>query len=47
MNFVTVGPVTPEIARVTIARFWTRWQNGPIRMNISAITRLISVSLSP
>jgi len=27
---VTVGPVIPEIARVTIARFWTRRQNRPI-----------------
>jgi len=43
---VTVGPVTPEIARVTIAHFWTRRQNRPIRLNISAITRPIFVNLS-
>jgi len=43
---VTVCSVTPEILRVTTASFWTKRQNQPIRLNISAITRPISVSLS-
>jgi len=43
---VTVGPVTEEIARVTIARFWTTRQNRPIRLNISAITRPIFINHS-
>jgi len=25
-NMIRIGPVTPEIARVTTAPFWTRWQ---------------------
>ena len=43
---VTVGPVTPEIVRVTIARFGQDGKNRRIQLNISAVTRPIFVSLS-
>jgi len=45
-NLIKIGPVTPEIMRVTTALFWMKWQKRHISLNVSATTSPISTKLS-
>jgi len=45
-NMIKIGPVTPEIARVTTAPFWTRWQKSAYPIEYLSNYQTILVSLS-